>query len=579
MKSMASSNKRGSISGTVIKEDLKRFWPVPVISLIVMLASGSLLLMILHYSHSEVEYFIRKCADCENIGFIAALIILGCGLGLTLFRYIEYDRSALMVHALPFSRKTLFISNYLTGLIMMAVPLFICGLTLLPWGLSFAAMLKWFCISMLSCVTMFSITVLAAMLSGNTPMHIFNTGLLNMLGLLVLATLELHCARFLYGFNGDTMERLINNSMPIMALFGSAEAKVVVFYLILTAVVTAAAYLAYKLRPVERTGDSLVFGWTRRFLLVIVTFGGMSLFGFFLNSVMGSSKDIGMTGTVALGMVIGFTVTFAVMSIIIYRTAKIFNRKNMITCAVTAVLCVAFVCAMAFDITGFASKVPELQDIKTASASIYEPQGTTDQRFEPALFRGVGVGTEVSYDGIASSDVSSTVFTEPANIESVYHIQKIIAMRKDIDMNTDFTATPFYYDFADSFTMTSGKKMVRKYTISKATYKDIEPYLKSLYESKEFKNDYKLTNLKGTITSIDYSYSGSGMHAVPTNEYAGLIRALDKDFAARTFEQEKKDTGNEFEIQIGKDDGLCVVSVKKTDKYTKAWLNSHRSLF
>ena len=45
MKSMASSNKRGSISGTVIKEDLKRFWPVPVISLIVMLASGSLLLM------------------------------------------------------------------------------------------------------------------------------------------------------------------------------------------------------------------------------------------------------------------------------------------------------------------------------------------------------------------------------------------------------------------------------------------------------------------------------------------------------------------------------------------------------
>jgi hypothetical protein len=101
MKSMASSNKRGSISGTVIKEDLKRFWPVPVISLIVMLASGSLLLMILHYSHSEVEYFVRKCANCENVGFIAALIILGCGLGLTLFRYIEYDRSALMVHGKP----------------------------------------------------------------------------------------------------------------------------------------------------------------------------------------------------------------------------------------------------------------------------------------------------------------------------------------------------------------------------------------------------------------------------------------------------------------------------------------------
>ena len=159
---------------------------------------------------------------------------------------------------------------------------------------------------------------------------------------------------------------------------------------------------------------------------------------------------------------------------------------------------------------------------------LHEPQGTTDQRFEPDLFRGVGAGTEVSYDGIASSDVSSTVFTEQANIESVYHIQKIIAMRKDIDMNTDFTATPFYYDFADSFTMTSGKKMVRKYTISRATYNDIEPYLKSLYESKEFKNYYKLTNLKGTITSIDYAYSGSGLHVEDIVILCGHYEGIDQ---------------------------------------------------
>jgi hypothetical protein len=58
------------------------------------------------------------------------------------------------------------------------------------------------------------------------------------------------------------------------------------------------------------------------------------------------------------------------------------------------------------------------------------------------------------------------------------------------------------------------------------------------------------------------------------------MKALDKDFASRTFSQESKYESGEFYITIGKgmnSKGFSVM-VKPSDKYTKAWINTHKNL-
>lgn len=567
MRSTASSK----VSGTIIKEDLRRFWPVQAITLLILLMTGIVPLLLSRQGHKSNMAIINHWTNVGSIGFDAAFVVAAISAGIVTFRYLENRSASNFTHSRPLTRGTLFVSNFLAGVIMMAVPVILNAIFIIMIGGSSTVLpaCRWICISMLICLVMYSITVFAGMVCGNTPMHVFCAFLFNAFAMLVIITLKLYCGQFLYGYSyDDIIDKWVMRSTPVTAFFGDSGAGITAVYIAVFVLFTVLAYLLYKRRPVERTGESILFRWMRTFLIITVTFGGMTIVGF-LFFYTSNGETMGLSFELVIGLVIGFIVSFVIMSLMLFRTVKIFNRRNMMTALITAVICVVFIGCMQLDVTGYSSRIPERNNVVTAAATVYPSMmdSDSDSRFDASYFK--GYSTEYTTDQMM-------VFKESKNIDDVYALQKIIVSTKSENMTSDSDIT-----FEMSYSLKNGKTMSRAYKVSEDTYKSMKPYMTSLYESAEFKDFFSLSNLQKKVTGLTYcKNSEADEYDIGASNYKTMMKVLDKDFASRTFKQESQADAGEFYISTGRGmntKGLYVV-VKPSDKYTKAWISTHKNL-
>lgn len=566
MRSTASSK----ISGTIIKEDLRRFWPVQAITLLILLMTGIIPLLLSRQGRRENLSIISHWINVGSIGFNVAFVVAAITAGIVTFRYLENRRASDFTHSRPLTRKTLFVSNFLAGVIMMAVPVILNAVFMVMIGGLSTALpaCRWICVSMLICLVIYSITVFAGMVCGNTPMHVFCAFLFNAFAMLVIITLKLYFGQFLYGYSyDDIIDKWVMRSTPVTAFFGNFEIGTTAAYIVVFVLFTVFAYLLYKRRPVERTGESILFRWMRTFLIMTVTFGGMTIVGF-LFFFTSNGQTQGLSFELVIGLVIGFIVSFVIMSLMLFRTVKIFNRKNMMTALITAVICVVFIGCMQLDVTGYSSRIPERSNVATAAATVYPVMmdSDSDSRFDASFFKG--------YSSENTTD-QMMVFTSSKNIDDVYALQKIIVSAKSENMTSDSDI-----QFEMSYSLKNGKTMTRSYKVSENTYKSMKPYMARLYESTEFKDFFSLSNLKKKVTGLTYSKNDDMEYDIGASNYKVLMKALDKDFASRTFSQESDYESGEFYINTGKgvnSNGIYVM-VKPSDKYTKAWISAHKNI-
>lgn len=566
MKSTASSK----ISGTIIKEDLRRFWPVQAITLLILLMTGIIPLLLSRQGRRENLSIISHWTNVGSIGFNVAFVVAAITAGIVTFRYLENRRASDFTHSRPLTRETLFVSNFLAGVIMMAVPVILNAVFMVMIGGLSTALpaCRWICVSMLICLVIYSITVFAGMVCGNTPMHVFCAFLFNAFAILVIITLKLYFGQFLYGYSyDDIIDKWVMRSTPVTAFFGNFEIGTTAAYIVVFVLFTVFAYLLYKRRPVERTGESILFRWMRTFLIMTVTFGGMTIVGF-LFFFTSSGRTQGLSFELVIGLVIGFIVSFVIMSLMLFRTVKIFNRKNMMTALITAVICVVFIGCMQLDVTGYSSRIPERSNVATAAATVYPVMmdSDSDSRFDASYFKG--------YSSENATD-QMMVFTSTKNIDDVYALQKIIVSAKSENMKSDSDI-----QFEMSYSLKNGKTMTRSYKVSEDTYKSMKPYMARLYESTEFKDFFSLSNLKKKVTGLTYSKNDDMEYDIGASNYKVLMKALDKDFASRTFSQESDDESGDFYINTGKGMNSIgfYVAVKPSDKYTKAWISAHKNI-
>lgn len=561
MKSKRSSDP----SITIIKSDLKRFWILSLIAFVVLFLSGAFIFLM---SNTGSELTEAPFRNNNNIGFIFAYILLGCGSGILCFNYMVNKKSANYFHALPVKRSRMFAAHYIAGAILIAVPVILNGMILtalagMRFAVDYAVMTV---IGILIAMVMYAITILAATVSGNIVMHVFCTGFFNGLATMLLLISSSYMGALLFGYSSsETMNELIKNSLVVFAFRNGVDLAVLISYVAVLVIVSILACLIYRIRSVENTGDSLMFGWTKQVVPGLVTILGAALSGLVSDALLG--QKYGINAAMMSGIVAGFIISFIIISVITEKNQRIFTRRNMTSFAVSALIVILCIGTLSTDVMGYGSKIPAAESVKSAGVKMFCGELLMEERMNAQYF---DVSRQQVGKGVISGDFESLMMlSDNENIKQALAVQRIIGERKKEILNTDKYDVKYQYSSAfDS----DGRIIKRGYeAIDPATEKRIRPHLKKIFESGEVKQGYRLANLRYLVYSAEYYKSDSeDSKVIPKEKLSSLITALDKDFMDMTYEEYLKAAyGSEDDIEADRITGRKI-SIELYDKEGKA---------
>jgi hypothetical protein len=384
---------------------------------------------------------------------------------------------------------------------------------------------------------------MAACISGTFIMHLFASGFFNGLVLMVTLVINSYLELLLFGYQvPQSMNEIIKSALPIFGFRNGLDPVTTVVYISVIVLMTILAYLINKIRAIEKTGDSLVFGWTKMLMIGGVTFLGAGLFGLFLNIVFSNPKGFNLV--MLVGILFGFIVSFTVVSLIVVGSRNIISRESIKAAVITAVLIVLCLGIPAADVTGYSAKTPDKKDVeyayvKTVTAPLMAKEHTQAELFNTE-YKNVNINGMFEFN---SEEESMLKLKDKNNIAEACKIQKIIVDRKNAIISVDEDDQDSVGSYASVFCQ-NGSLMKRGYDlIDSKTTKMMKPHLKKIFESDEYKSAFALSNLKYSIGSINYKYADYEGGAedkdvmIPKSKIKELIAALDKDFAGITYEQ------------------------------------------
>ena len=399
-------SKTSFCNAEIIRKNLKRFWPIYTL----VTLGGLLVPLILWFDQAVpgtrkmypedtlVTYLSITTDPVTILSLVYALVT-----AMAVWSYLYNSRSAGFFHSIPVSRKSLFFSNYISGLLIMLIPYVISGLvtTLLTLGLrSFT--LKGTLIVMASVCGktffFFSFATLCAHLCGNVVALVVLYVTLNFLQPIVEALLTAIVSYSVFGLNfrykGMTsvlspVVYLIQNetysykylrpdgdgySMIDPASVGY-EGGAVLLYAIVGLVLLAITFFVYKRHRNESAGEVIA---ARHFkpvvhitIAVVSALAGGLVLTLLFSEIQGTYYPLGLNSFM-LGV---FTVIVGVIAyyagaMIMEKSFKVFNNKHLITCIVCALAEITFVMLVRFDVMGLEDYVPNAKNVISLNVNI-----------------------------------------------------------------------------------------------------------------------------------------------------------------------------------------------------------------
>ena len=386
-------SKRSFFNRTLFRKNLSRSWPLW--GLLSFAGAMVPLYLLLELLQTPRAYALSSAGFAEGLyqavtifapGFTAAYAIL-CAM--LVWGYLYNPRSVSLFHALPVDRTCLFITNTVSGMVMIVIPYAVVGLLLsllaVCWGFfDLLAVLNTIVAVLFLTVTFFALATLCAMLTG----HIFMLPALYLLVNFLSPMLEgLICSlaeSFLIGI-GEDRGRLTFLA-PIVQIYtrfgGSYEYYaqddanrltlhglwVVALYALAGLALLALAWFLYKKRHSECAGDVVAFRWMQPvFRYGVALLSGLTVGRLLYEALWRSIFQSGdyadvlpMWICVALGGLIGFYAA----SMLIEKSRRVFRGSLIgvgIVCAGAAALCLL----VSVDVFGVERRVPAADEIKS----------------------------------------------------------------------------------------------------------------------------------------------------------------------------------------------------------------------
>lgn len=342
--------------------------------------------------------------------------LLGGLLAWVLFFWLFRAGTAYFYAALPVRRETLFLTNYLTGLLLCAAPALLSSLLLWAVGAGFGAAalvpaMQVFAATMLGFLLFFSFAVLVCCVVGQMAAMPIVYVILNFT-FFVLETIVRHLLfTFVYGMpysQSSTMQSFALHATPVLGLLqggfrvatdlahttmydglkpmeyaprlegwdylGALAALGLVFAL--------CAFLLLKHREMERSGDVIAVGWLRPVALYVFTIGCALVLGALMAELFSSNTSDNFWYVLLFSCAGAFVGYFA-GKMLLQKTIHVFRSGWLGLGACCLALLLAFGAAE-FDLFGYSRYLPERSAVQAAGLTHYQSNGlytTQDDAF------------------------------------------------------------------------------------------------------------------------------------------------------------------------------------------------------
>ena len=567
-------SKTSFINKTMLQKNVKLYWPIWTLYTIVLLLNGPFS-MWSRFKSAEFIYgtnwhkymldimspAISMEADMIFI-FVMALVT-----GMAMFSYLYNSRACNMIHAMPVTRRQLFSTNVLTGLLFMWIPqivkyimsFVICisygntkvvhiGINLLAtMGISFF-MYSLVCLCAMITGQLVSVAVMYAvvnLLYGGAVIAIANVLTYVSYGLPYMEFVKKISVTWFapmlqllnrIGFH-PTMKKAGDDYYCIKYTFRGTNTIVV--YVIAAAVIYFISYKIYKHRDLENAGSFIaipklkpVFRW------VLGCLGGLILSTVTASLLLGLRISIGVPAIMMLAVVLGI-IAFLLLEMIIRKNFKIFSKslfKEIIAFG-------AFVVVVFGGITVYGNVqenyIPKLADIDSACIAIdfdinlegkdvekiLETQkilimqcDTTDITFingsaEQYNDKYVDVLNE-RFNGKVAADIFDAVKKDvDAGVMQEYNLQRML---DGVDKDTSYM-----YNLMLNFTVPKGNRVGKSWNVDGFTW--YEELLDILGVTKEY-SDFGDARSDGIETySVNISFGENCTNLIAVLKENGLI--------------------------------------------------------
>ena len=339
--------------------------------------------------------------------------LLGGLLAWVLFFWLFRAGTAYFYAALPVRRETLFLTNYLTGLLLCAAPALLSSLLLWAVGAGFGAAvfvpaMQVFAAAMLGFLLFFSFAVLVCCVVGQMAAMPIVYVILNFTFFVLEAIVRHLLFTFVYGMpysQSSTMQSFALHATPVLGLLQGgfrvatdwAERDGMYYmeyaprlegwgYLgalaALGLVFALCAFLLLKHREMERSGDVIAVGWLRPVALYVFTLGCALVLGALMAELF-SSNTADNFWYVLLFLFMGAFVGYFAGKMLLQKTVHVFRSGWLGLGACCLALLLAFGAAE-FDLFGYSRYLPERCEVQAAGLTHYQANGlytTQDDAF------------------------------------------------------------------------------------------------------------------------------------------------------------------------------------------------------
>ncbi len=458
------ASKRSCFNPTLMYRDLRRFWPCWAVTLVTALLLLPVSMASLFGRMSQSHQLISAANAAGLVcGLFTVVITAAAALGILVAclvsRHLFSARSVNFFHALPIRREGLLITNIVTGIVMLWGPILLTALVTLVIELSYGVfdpvslgqlLLAYLCSSTL----FFAMGLMCCHVTGMAVSAVGLYVILNCLFYLGPAIVSAVLSLFLVGYTGTIGFRSAGVIMrfltPYSNILSSCRGSVVdnpagegyitrlanldllLLYAAVGVALMALTLLLYRHRRSERAGDLLAFGWLRPVFKVCVSvLGGMALTVFLL-ALYGLKP--GFLAVVLL-CVLWSLVCWIAAEMLVRKSVRVFHKRVFVQWGLTAACCVLLLAGMRVDLFGIERRVPQAQDLVSASimingryASVEDPeqmqkiidlhQTLVDHREQLRQPDGDTSGRSVDFDYSLSDSIST--------IRRSYHVPDVL---------------------------------------------------------------------------------------------------------------------------------------------------------
>ncbi len=488
-----------------------------------------------------------------NGAVITLLLILAVVWAVSGFKYLHNSRQVDFYHSIPVRRHQLFLSSYLNGILVPAVVYLVSQIIAAALvlrtgvGAEMVGTLPWtmFLVNMVYYSMMYTVTVIAMMLTGNLIVALLGTGVFLSYGPAVVYLTEGYKQvwfRTFYETEAQMwlMRRNICYSSPfanyMFALGDFSEGALGVRRVIGAAAVTAFmavfAYGLYRIRPSEAAGRAMAFKKTKSPIKILIALPVSVVFGIFFYGLR-STLTWGIFGTVC-----GALITCCLMEIIYhFDFRKLFaNWIHLAGCCGVSIL--LFLAGM-YDWYGYDSYLPKATDIKSAAVLIGytegwvtygEPKENTDYRGRKSYGWNYARDTEYQFGHMELTDIYPVM--ELA--------EKGIAAAQSNDPGAFWEVTQNWQEsqrYVIQFRLNNGRVVNRQYWIP--IDEEAAALRASIHDSKEYKRGvYPLLNQLPQDTSSVYfqQYNQVTPLTLSTDDRNHLLALYQKELEELTME-------------------------------------------